>query len=239
MSQRYSPVTAYGLSPRVRGNRSPSSVGMTIPGSIPACAGEPSAMLLRRLNTRVYPRVCGGTNLIPIARRAISGLSPRVRGNPLRCQFSFLHTGSIPACAGEPLLSTWISTAMKVYPRVCGGTAKRNKRPVFACPAVYPRVCGGTATIRRVLHNRLSKGLSPRVRGNHCTMSWHSRRIRQRSIPACAGEPSRFAIHQNFYIDGSIPACAGEPTPKHVALAALCIFRSIPACAGEPQSMRV
>ena len=31
--------------------------------------------------------------------------------------------GSIPACAGEPVVRWLLSVGMKVYPRVCGGTS--------------------------------------------------------------------------------------------------------------------
>ena len=50
-------------------------------GSIPACAGEPSASPMSVSTERVYPRVCGGTPLIERIARAAPGLSPRVRGN--------------------------------------------------------------------------------------------------------------------------------------------------------------
>ena len=50
-----------GLSPRVRGNREwRPSIGAGA-GSIPACAGEPGGLVLRRQARAVYPRVCGGT----------------------------------------------------------------------------------------------------------------------------------------------------------------------------------
>ena len=50
-----------GLSPRVRGNLLGVYGPVTGLGSIPACAGEPSAGQRRRHQHRVYPRVCGGT----------------------------------------------------------------------------------------------------------------------------------------------------------------------------------
>ena len=50
---------------------------------------------------------------------------------------------------------------------------------------VYPRVCGGTAPPSRVAVN--AKGLSPRVRGNRESVSQARRETG--SIPACAGEP--------------------------------------------------
>ena len=56
-----------GLSPRVRGNRHcvPPRGGWG--GSIPACAGEPDCPVSHRADTRVYPRVCGGTPEPPTA----------------------------------------------------------------------------------------------------------------------------------------------------------------------------
>ena len=72
-----------GLSPRVRGNRTlPCSLRMAR-RSIPACAGEPVPPVLFEDSKKVYPRVCGGTDL-EIGRVGDDvGLSPRVRGNPL------------------------------------------------------------------------------------------------------------------------------------------------------------
>ena len=58
-------MMATGLSPRVRGNRSPSPALRCGSGSIPACAGEPGSNWDRPTCTAVYPRVCGGT---PVAR---------------------------------------------------------------------------------------------------------------------------------------------------------------------------
>ena len=50
-----------GLSPRVRGNQPDPASSGSRGGSIPACAGEPSAGPTQAVNKRVYPRVCGGT----------------------------------------------------------------------------------------------------------------------------------------------------------------------------------
>ena len=51
---------APGLSPRVRGSRTPVSSGGYYERSIPACAGEPLAGFVVRSLLKVYPRVCGG-----------------------------------------------------------------------------------------------------------------------------------------------------------------------------------
>ena len=91
-----------GLSPRVRGNPSLSSPPPTMPWSIPACAGEPSAAWVDLCAAAVYPRVCGGTRLLLVSSSSSSGLSPRVRGNRRLVPPDAGYVGSIPACAGEP-----------------------------------------------------------------------------------------------------------------------------------------
>ena len=90
------------LSPRVRGNHLFVTGLALLARSIPACAGEPAARLSAPYMDMVYPRVCGGTQSIPTARRPCWGLSPRVRGNPLPPIPWPAAAGSIPACAGEP-----------------------------------------------------------------------------------------------------------------------------------------
>ena len=76
-----------------------------------------------RRERRVYPRVCGGTELLAAYDSVEDGLSPRVRGNPRRPAAGIRLPGSIPACAGEPITAPSIPVRQGVYPRVCGGTA--------------------------------------------------------------------------------------------------------------------
>ena len=70
-----------GLSPRVRGNRTTTTVERNCVRSIPACAGEPRWRPAMGTRRRVYPRVCGGTWAGHQTSTIASGLSPRVRGN--------------------------------------------------------------------------------------------------------------------------------------------------------------
>ena len=92
------------------------------------------------------------------------GLSPPVRGNQNAKLDDQRQARSIPACAGEP-----------------------DRHDDFTTLAmVYPRLCGGTHTPRSRLAGVL--GLSPPVRGN--PLPEESSELRQRSIPACAGEPA-------------------------------------------------
>ena len=133
---------ARGLSPRVRGNPFTAKSRPVIYGSIPACAGEPVFWGRPSIMRRVYPRVCGGTRFSSRVFSCLSGLSPRVRGNPPpRPRRLYAHR-SIPACAGEP----------------------QGARPPPYPYQVYPRVCGGTSASGKL--RSAASGLSPRVRGN-------------------------------------------------------------------------
>ena len=73
----------------------------------------------------VYPRVCGGTSIDTLVGRVDTGLSPRVRGNPIGGMIVVQRDGSIPACAGEPTHNPFRPGRCAVYPRVCGGTSAR------------------------------------------------------------------------------------------------------------------
>ncbi len=215
---------AQGLSPRVRGNRRPPPRTTRTPRSIPACAGEPFPALPERQMIQVYPRVCGGTNCRMMSTMGSIGLSPRVRGNPASASSSLSSSGSIPACAGEPIENQDYTWRMAVYPRVCGGT----------------ELCL-TATTSPV-------GLSPRVRGN---LDDRVRsRLRGGSIPACAGEPvSYWPLPAEVPVYPRV--CGGTPPGPSVHQAAEGLSPrvrgnpaftspfargtgSIPACAGEP-----
>ena len=133
------------------------------PGSIPACAGEPTCSGIVYNHSAVYPRVCGGTAPTLQHHPPKQGLSPRVRGNPLMQYLSRDAIRSIPACAGEPHAARRRPSESEVYPRVCGGTQQNVQ------------VAGEHS------------GLSPRVRGNQGRPVCRGKP--SRSIPACAGEP--------------------------------------------------
>ena len=82
----------------------------------------------------VYPRVCGGTYNNVSGEIEVTGLSPRVRGNPSP---PLTPHGSIPACAGEPpRLNRRSDWRHRVYPRVC----LRSWSPIGG---LSPRVRGG------------------------------------------------------------------------------------------------
>ena len=215
-----------GLSPRVRGNLGQIECAGQCARSIPACAGEPFAPGLRQARRSVYPRVCGGTSPVAGVRIGIPGLSPRVRGNRMAGMQLEILSRSIPACAGEPALASLQMRQTGVYPRVCGGTTRSRRASVAA------------------------RGLSPRVRGNHCRRP--DAEPTRRSIPACAGEPrQRAGARQDRQVyprvcggtvgiardvierEGLSPRVRGnQPDFAEQQTGA----RSIPACAGEPSA---
>ena len=160
----WTPPRRGGLSPRTRGNLADAFQPLGVEGSIPANAGEPVRPRSDSCRDWVYPRERGGTPRDPRQVRQAAGLSPRTRGNPLTLTGRQGGDGSIPANAGEPGSGGPNSTARRVYPRERGGTNPRS-----------------TQGLRPV-------GLSPRTRGN----PWRPAgvRVRRRSIPANAGEPS-------------------------------------------------
>ena len=213
----------YGLSPRVRGNRSCDGTLSPRRGNRLQQHGE-----LVRGSTRSIP-ACAGE---PCMASASEGLSPRVRGTSTHLIAE--SSGSIPACAGEPSTSKRSHIASPlfcVYPRVCGGT--KNKGPAIIRSQVYPRVCGGTAwdyaQPRVPLQNGSipacagepihpchagKMGLSPRVRGNLVIIQALMVSINPTVYPrVCGGTRERRSTRKHCLLTTrSIPACAGEPT---------------------------
>ena len=134
-----------GLSPRVRGSLFATSRVPTPYGSIPACAGEPGIRGGGRATDGVYPRVCGGARMWSRVAPVSGGLSPRVRGSPPSEGPPGRPTGSIPACAGEPLRSEPNPAERWVYPRVCGGAASILNRIHAVSPGSIPACAGEPA----------------------------------------------------------------------------------------------
>ena len=234
-----------GLSPRVRGNPDARPAGGYPLGSIPACAGEPSRWTGIRRRGRVYPRVCGGTDKIPLAHHLDKGLSPRVRGNPPRTMKELISRRSIPACAGEPQPDVGRRQCHPVYPRVCGGTP-RTLRTAPCCPGLSPRVrgnppwpiadpnstgsipaCAGEPPVRRQAW--VFQRVYPRVCGG--TYGRQRARCSNRGLsPRVRGTSPAAQLRSSG--NGLSPRVRGNPRTTCMCTGAT---RSIPACAGEPR----
>ncbi len=184
----YGDFNEAGPSPRVRGSHPEPCPLPGGRGSIPACAGEPVAWGRERRHRRVHPRVCGGATFSRNVILVILGPSPRVRGSPHVVQPLTARIRSIPACAGEPYARMSEKVDGRVHPRVCGGAA-----------VCAPHRSGGT-------------GPSPRVRGSHVLGVYGV--VSDRSIPACAGEPSLEArCARAFWVHPRV--CGGAPNRQH------------------------
>ena len=72
-------------------------------------------------------RLGGGTLPFHPSESKKRGLSPRGRGNRLVLPVRPSHDRSIPAWAGEPSSSGSLTAALRVYPRVGGGTVTRRR----------------------------------------------------------------------------------------------------------------
>jgi len=156
-------ATRTGLSPRVRGSRTAPLSTETDPGSIPAGAGKPWALVRRLPASGVYPRWCGEASTASMKPRTWVGLSPLVRGSQIVGLDHHVRDGSIPAGAGKPRRSRSYSRRMWVYPRWCGEA--RRHSPASSC----------------------CQGLSPLVRGSRAPQMAPAANVG--SIPAGAGKP--------------------------------------------------
>ena len=205
----------------------PLGLPVRLAGSIPAPAGEPNAVDESSGLHRVYPRACGGTDMMVAFPPCTHGLSPRLRGNPQKMYRGSLATRSIPAPAGEP-------NRLRSH---------RSTRPV------YPRACGGTFWVFAGF--TVQQGLSPRLRGNHPRRRPEGAPLR--SIPAPAGEPNAGSAapcgirvypracggtgqrpRTALVTVGLSPRLRGNPLSRAVPDASGDIPGSIPAPAGEP-----
>ena len=188
--------------------------------------------------------MCGGTVAPLLSPIAQTGLSPRVRGNPGPSRGAHRGRRSIPACAGEPAILAAGLRKKRSIP-ACAGEPYRVVR-WFAWREVYPRVCGGTP--QSPANDGRGSGLSPRVRGNPSRLAVGNKL--ERSIPACAGEPSgktppagptrvyprvcggtSLVAITSQITTGLSPRVRGNPTGTITTTGGK---RSIPACAGEP-----
>ncbi len=214
----------YGRSPRVRGSPVLRSRLPCCPRSIPACAGEPISSISSSVSISVDPRVCGGAAKRANCQSPAQGRSPRVRGSLVITSAPCSSSGSIPACAGEPVAYRHDRDRNRVDPRVCGGAAAwQNKQ-------------------------QSNGGRSPRVRGSPIRAELRGKD--ERSIPACAGEPClRRGAAGDTTVDPRVCGGAWTRSTRHVGMsgrsprvrgsptwAASCriVSGSIPACAGEP-----
>ena len=115
----------------------------------------------------------------------LRGLSPRLRGNRAAGRGGAGRQGTIPAPAGKPWWTAARAPERRDYPRACGETDHVPRQP------------------------GITRGLSPRLRGNHCVKREHA--PCSGTIPAPAGKPSPDRRRPAAYWD--YPRACGE-TPR-------------------------
>ena len=119
-------IALKGLSPHPRGNREQFPPAQQRHGPIPASAGEPRTQRIHAASRGAYPRIRGGTRMSDRSLPPIQGLSPHPRGNQHVDDLTPAKFGPIPASAGEPCCSNAACAATRAYPRIRGGTTKRD-----------------------------------------------------------------------------------------------------------------
>ena len=141
-ARRQSSMSIRGPSPRGRGNPGLRWPDFRRCGTIPARAGQPTAAVWGMWIRRDHPRAGGATWAFLAINHALKGPSPRGRGNRELPDPQRNPDGTIPARAGQPFQESVKSHVLRDHPRAGGATPNRSAR------------------------RALSKGPSPRGRGN-------------------------------------------------------------------------
>ena len=158
------------------------AVGGTALRSIPALTGKPCWPPWCRSLRGVYPRAYGETPYRSTRLRLSGGLSPRLRGNPVRFTGRYGVRRSIPALTGKPLARCASRESPEVYPRAYGET-------LLADAGAY-----------------VAQGLSPRLRGNLSLPPQLGPSLG--SIPALTGKPPPASYERDR--SGVYPRAYGE-----------------------------
>ncbi len=124
-------TSAMGLSPRIRGIRSPVVGEEGARGSIPAHTGDPLVAEVGHEVPGVYPRAYGGS--LDRAERIAGeqGLSPRIRGILAVNALDGRGGGSIPAHTGDPRRERPCTRRRGVYPRAYGGSSGPQQSEIY------------------------------------------------------------------------------------------------------------
>ena len=219
------------LSPLARGNQAPPGGHAPEPGSIPAHAGQPTALARAMPRSWAYPRSVQG--LSPLARGnprlascafASRGLSPLARGNLAMLGDVMPPMRPIPARAGQPPYCHPPPRQCRAYPRSRGATAWGGS-PCSACRGLSPLARGNRLT---VLHGACGGGPIPARAGQPQSWrhrpSWNGAYPRSRGATKCMPDISHARL-------GLSPLARGNLTDKGIQIAG---EGPIPARAGQP-----
>ena len=116
-----------GSSPRMRGTHAGLVDFLDLLGIIPAYAGNTTIFCHTISSHRDHPRVCGEHLARGVARRALIGSSPRMRGTQPSCFSATRDDGIIPAYAGNTEYERSLCPMCGDHPRVCGEHWSRDR----------------------------------------------------------------------------------------------------------------
>ena len=156
---------AGGSSPQVRGRRLVRTDSLTLPGLIPAGAGQTHWAGCAFAGDKAHPRRCGADLHEQLRIGLTEGSSPQVRGRLRQGAVVALALGLIPAGAGQTI-------------QTCGSVILRE---------AHPRRCGADG--RKWLTSKRRRGSSPQVRGR--LGRFRHQTHRNGLIPAGAGQTLR------------------------------------------------
>ena len=220
-----------GSSPHARGTHDGRIAGRYRDGIIPACAGNTIITVLTNNGERDHPRMRGEHTIESANKDTASGSSPHARGTRQAGTANVFRPGIIPACAGNTAfsslarLSNWDHPRMRgehtrgfSLPKISRGSSPHARGTLAGIghlrpqPGIIPACAGNTeqTDAAKVIWRD-----HPRMRGEHCVMSWlvllsmgSSPHARGTLDVECGGKS----------LDGIIPACAGntgQPTAVH------------------------
>ena len=171
-----------GSPPHVRGRWKKKICCMGSQRFTPACTGTIFSLLLKIVNEKGHPRVCGDDLPSVSLRRRCTGSPPRMRGRcevisiflssnrvhprmcgddfPTKIRFSF-NQGSPPRMRGRLIATFYGHVPVGVTPAYAGTMAT----PVFSFFEAkgHPRVCGDN--LLRTSYQHYITGSPPRMRG--------------------------------------------------------------------------
>ena len=188
----------------MRGTPAVRVCGVSLPGIIPAYAGNTLKSCAIILPPWDHPRVCGEHRDLRSSGRRAQGSSPRMRGTQVPAKQGVLPFGIIPAYAGNTCWTRYYRRIVGDHPRVCGEHKFRRSKGFF-CSGSSPRMRG---TPSLPFHDHEIVGIIPAYAGNTRTPSRKS--TTGRDHPRVCGEHCWIEL-MSVPILGSSPRMRGTP----------------------------
>ena len=135
-------------------------------GIIPAYAGNTSSRKGYPFGLRDHPRICGEHSNVALSISTFTGSSPHMRGTLLRDMWKTVHTGIIPAYAGNTLAPDLRVRIIRDHPRICGEHSN-VALSISTFTGSSPHMRG---TLLAMMSATSLAGIIPAYAGNTCRM---------------------------------------------------------------------